>query len=90
MEQEKAVLTVVGKNAIGILGKAATTVADARGSIIQVSQIVMDEYFTMTMMIDISGLTCGIHELENKVKTALPNLEVHLVHDNIYTAMHSI
>ena len=68
-KKENAVLTIVGKNDIGILAKAATAVADAKGSVVQVSQIVMDDFFTMNMLIDVSGLDCTIHQLEENIKT---------------------
>lgn len=89
-KKENAVLTVVGKNDVGILAKTATAVADARGNVIQVSQIVMDDFFTMNMLIDVTELTCTIHQLEKKIKEALPAVEVHLMHDNIFSSMHTI
>ena len=89
-KKENAVLTIVGKNDIGILAKAATAVADARGNVVQVSQIVMEDFFTMNMLIDVSGLACTIHHLEENIKAELPHAEVHLMHENIFTSMHSI
>ena len=88
--QEKAVITVVGKNAIGILAKAATCVAEANTSVIQVSQIVMDEFFTMHMLVDITGINCSIKDLEQNIKDCLPGIEVHVMHENIFDSMHSI
>lgn len=87
---ENAVLTVVGKNAIGILAKVATAVADAKGNVVQVSQIVMDDFFTMNMLIDVTEMECTIHQLEKKIKEELPFVEVHLMHDNIFASMHTI
>ena len=37
-----------------------------------------------------SGLGCTIHQLEENIKAELPNAEVHLMHENIFTSMHSI
>ena len=88
-KQEKAILTVVGKNEIGILAKVATAVAEA-ASIVQVSQIVMDEFFTMNMHIEVSSMNCSIHQLEENIKAVLPGVEVHVMHENIFTSMHSI
>ena len=87
---ERAVVTVVGKNDIGILATVATAVADARASVVQVSQIVMDEFFTMNMLIDISSLVTGIHALEQDLKERLPGMEIHVMHENIFDLMHSI
>ena len=89
-KKENAVLTVVGKNDIGILAKTATAVADAKGNVVQVSQIVMDDFFTMNMLIDVTEMSCTIHQLEENIKEALPMVEVHLMHDNIFSSMHTI
>ena len=87
---EQAILTVVGKNEIGILAKVATAVADAHASVVQVSQIVMGEFFTMNMHIEVTSMNCTIHQLEENIKAVLPGVEVHVMHENIFTSMHSI
>jgi ACT domain-containing protein len=89
-KSENAVLTVVGKNAIGILAKVATAVADAKASVVQVSQIVMGDFFTMNMLIDVTEMECTIKQLEKSIKEALPLVEVHVMHDNIFASMHTI
>ena len=89
-KQENAVLTVVGVNDVGILARTATCVAEANGNVVQVSQIVMDRFFTMNMLIDITGLKGSIKELEEALKENLPGMEVHLMHENIFNSMHRI
>ena len=89
-ELEKAVLTVVGLNDVGVLARTATCVAEANGNVMQVSQIVMDDYFTMNMLIDITGLNGSISDLEDDLRSNLPGMEVHVMHDNIFTSMHRI
>ena len=89
-KQEKAVVTVVGINDIGILAAVATSVAEAEASVIQISQIVMDEFFTMNMLIDITRMNCSIHELEKTLKEHLKGMEIHVMHENIFYSMHSI
>ena len=89
-KQENAVLTVVGINDVGILARTAACVAEANGNVVQVSQIVMDRFFTMNMLIDITGLKGSIKELEDGLKENLPGMEVHLMHENIFNSMHRI
>ena len=89
-KQENAVLTIVGINDVGILAATASCVAEANGNVVQVSQIVMDRFFTMNMLIDITGLKGSIKELENALKENLPGMEVHLMHENIFNSMHRI
>ena len=89
-KQENAVLTVVGVNDVGILAKTAACVAEANGNVVQVSQIVMDRFFTMNMLIDITRMNCSIHELEKTLKEHLRGMEIHVMHENIFYSMHSI
>ena len=87
---EKAVVTVVGKNHIGILAAVATTVAEAEANVVQISQIVMDEFFTMNMLIDITQMNGSIRQLEEALKERLAGMEIHVMHENIFDSMHSI
>ena len=89
-EKEQAVVTVVGKNDIGILARVATEIAEARASIVQVSQLVMDEFYTMNMLIDIAGMKGDIQSLESALKESLPGMEIHVMHENIFSSMHSL
>ena len=89
-KQEKTVITVVGKDTVGILAKVATTVAETNGNIIEVTQSVMDEFFTMIMLIDVTELQCSIDQLDKRIRTVLPAMEVHVMHENIFNSMHSI
>ena len=88
--QEKAVVAVVGKDAVGILAKAATCCAYANANVIEVTQSVMDEYFTMIMLIDVTEMVCKSSVLQDSIKEALPGMEVHVMHENIFNAMHTI
>lgn len=88
--QEHAILTVVGMDDIGILAKVATAVADSHASVEQVSQIVMGGFFTMNMHLNVTSMNCTIHELEEMIQAVLPSVEVHVMHENIFTSMHSI
>lgn len=89
-KSENAVLTVVGKNAVGILARVATAVAEANANVVQVSQIVMDDFFTMNMLIDVTEMNCTIRQLQKNIKEVLPFVEVHVMHDNIFASMHTI
>ena len=89
-EKEQAVVTVVGRNDIGILAAVAAGIAEARANIVQVSQIVMDEFFTMNMLIDLSSMEGSLPELEKSLNDRLPGMEIHVMHENIFNSMHSI
>ena len=51
---KKAIITVVGKDTVGILAKTCTYLADAKINILDISQTVVQDYFNMMMIVDVS------------------------------------
>lgn len=51
---KKAVITVVGKDCVGIIAKVCTYLADNNINILDISQTIVQEYFNMMMIVDIS------------------------------------
>ena len=51
----KAIITVVGKDAVGILAKTCTYLAEAEVNILDISQTVVQDYFNMMMIVDLAG-----------------------------------
>ena len=87
---EKAVVTVVGKDAVGILAKVSNACADANANVIDVSQSVLTEIFCMIMVIDISELSIPLDELKKNIEAEAPGMTIHVMHENIFNAMHRI
>lgn len=88
--KEKAVVTVVGKDAIGILAKVSAVVAEHYGNVVDVSQSVKDMFFTMVMLIEVDRMDCRIEELEKMIKDVLPSMQINVMHEDIFNAMHTI
>lgn len=89
---ERAVITVIGKDTVGITAAIANTCADFNINIVDISQKVLDELFTMIMLVDISKSKIPFTEFVDKL-TALGkdrNLEIHTMHENIFNSMHRI
>lgn len=86
----KAVLTVIGKDMVGILAKVASSCAEKNANVLEVTQSILDGYFCMVMVIDISKLTCELDELGNIVKAAVPDMVIHVMHEDIFNSMHRI
>ena len=59
----KAVVTVIGKDMVGILAKVAGVCAESNANVLEVTQSVLDEYFAMVMLIDITKLDSDINSL---------------------------
>ncbi len=86
----KAVLTVIGKDMVGILAKVSTACAGKNANILEVTQSILDGYFCMVMVIDIQNLTCELDELASFVKDAVPDMVIHVMHEDIFNSMHRI
>ena len=87
---EKAVVTVVGKDAVGILAKVSNACAGANANVIDVSQSVLTEIFCMIMVIDISELSIPLDELKKNIEAEATGMTIHVMHEDIFNAMHRI
>ena len=87
---EKAVVTVVGKDAVGILAKVSNACAEANANVIDVSQSVLTEIFCMIMVIDISELSIPLDELKKNIEAEATGMTIHVMHEDIFNAMHRI
>ena len=88
----RAVITVVGKDAVGILAKVAGRCSDHRVNVIEVTQSIIQDMFAMIMMVDISAATVPFTTLVDEM-TALGEengLVIHCMHEDIFNAMHTI
>ena len=86
----KAVITVIVIDMVGILAKVSTACADANANVVEVTQSVLDKYFAMIMLVDISKLNCSLEELKNSIETIVPTMTVHVMHEDIFNSMHRI
>lgn len=87
---QKAVVTVIGKDTVGILAKVSSACAEAEANVIEVTQSVLDSFFCMVMIIDITSSTKSIEELEKSIKAKAPEMAVHVMHEDIFNSMHRI
>ena len=86
----KAVVSVVGKDMVGILARVSSACAEKNDNVADVTQSVMDGYFCMVMIIEIDQLSCQIDELQAHIKSAVPEMVVHVMHEDIFNSMHRI
>lgn len=88
----RAVITVIGRDTVGILAKISAGAAESNANIIEVTQTVMQELFAMIMLVDVSCLSVDFAEFVEKMK-AIGNAEglsVHVMHETIFDSMHRI
>lgn len=88
----KAVVSVVGKDKVGILGAVATECARHGVNIIDVSQTVMDGMFTMIMLTDVSALTEDFGDFAETVTRFGSDIgmDIRVMHEDIFNSMHRI
>ena len=86
----KAVVTVIGKDMVGILASVAQACAQKNANVLEVTQSILEGYFCMVMVTDISAMTCEIETLHQDIKTAVPDMVVHVMHEDIFNSMHRI
>ena len=88
----KAVVTVIGKDNVGILAKVSNVCADYNANVIEVTQSGMQDMFAMIMMIDISKMTADFVVLGEKLDELGKQLglSIHTMHQDIFNSMHRI
>jgi ACT domain-containing protein len=86
----KAVITVIGRDMVGILARVATTCAEVNANVIEVTQSVLQEYFAMVMLIDIGAMSASLSELEEKLHANVSDMTIHVMHEDIFNSMHRI
>ena len=63
----KTIITVVGKDAVGIIAKVCTYLAENKANILDISQTIVQEYFNMMMIVDLSNSTSGFDDVNNEL-----------------------
>ena len=64
---KKCVITVVGKDAVGIIAKVCTYLAETSINILDISQTIVDGYFNMMMITDATNATKEIAEIAKEI-----------------------
>ena len=86
----RAVVTVIGKDRVGILAGVSAKCSQAGANVIEVTQSVIEEFFCMVMIIDIDNLSCSLDGLQSCIRDECKDMEVHVMHENIFNSMHRI
>lgn len=89
---KKTIITVVGKDTVGIIAKVCTYLAENNVNILDITQTILDGYFNMMMITDTSlspkKLNVLGQELEEIGKEI--GVTIHAQHEDIFTKMHRI
>ncbi|ARP50014.1 hypothetical protein B6259_03450 [Ruminococcaceae bacterium CPB6] len=88
----RAVITVLGKDIVGILAKVSAICAENSVNVLEVTQSVLQDLFAMIMLVDITDLKVPFSQLIDSFSAMgkKENLTIHVMHEDIFDAMHKI
>ena len=88
----RTIITVVGKDTVGIIAKVCTYLADNNVNILDISQTIVQEYFNMMMIVDMSKLNKPFEVAANELTDIGKELgvQVKCQREEIFDKMHRI
>ena len=88
----RAVITVIGKDNVGILHQVSGVCAKYLANVLEVTQSVLQDMFAMIMMVDITAMTTDFTQLSDELNSLgeTLGLSIHAMHEDIFNAMHRI
>ena len=88
----KAILTVIGKDKVGIIAGMSNKLSKLKINILDVNQTILDGYFTMMMMLDLKECTeefVNVQSILSKEASIL-GVEVKIQREEIFKSMHTL
>lgn len=88
----KIIITVVGKDAVGITAKVCTFLAEHSVNILDISQTIVQGFFNMMMIVDTSDMELSFEEFSSKLENCGEeiNVKIKSQREDIFTSMHRI
>ncbi len=88
----KAIVTVVGKDRKGIIAKVSNILFENSVNIIDISQTIMQDMFTMIMMVEFDSSAVSVADIDDKLTKAGEemDLSIHVQREEIFNSMHRI
>ncbi|MCI8581530.1 MAG: ACT domain-containing protein [Dorea sp.] len=89
---KKCVITVVGKDTVGIIAKVCTYLAETGINILDISQTIIDGYFNMVTIVDVSGASKKFQEYSDELEALGEEIGViiHCQREEIFEKMHRL
>ena len=88
----KAVITVTGKDSVGIVARVSALCAEHKANIVDITQTVLSEYFAMIVLVEIDALNVPFADFADKLAAAGREnaLDIRAMHEDIFNTMHHI
>ena len=88
----RAIITVVGKDRVGIISEVSRILSENQVNILDISQTIMQDMFTMIMLVDVSGAKVAFSELADSLEALGESmgLSIRIQHEDLFHSMHRI
>ncbi len=88
----RAIVTVIGRDTVGIIAAVCALLSGKNVNVLDISQTVLQEYFTMIMLVDVSAATVPFARLREELAAAGQErgLDIRIQREDIFDAMHKI
>lgn len=88
----KAVITVIGNDKVGIIARVSTLLSESNVNILDITQTIMQDIFTMVMITDVSNVNIKFTDLVDKLADLGKDMgvEIRCQHEDIFNSMHKI
>ena len=88
----RAIVTVIGKDRVGIIAEVCALLSERGVNILDISQTILQEYFTMIMLVDVSDSTIPFKELAETLHKLGEDraLDIRAQREELFNAMHKI
>lgn len=88
----KTVVSVIGKDAVGIISKVSSVCNSCNVNIVDITQSVLQDMFVMVMLTEISESNCSFADFSEKMKNLGKenNLDIRVMHEDVFNSMHRI
>ena len=88
----KAIITVVGKDTVGIIAKVCTYLAENQINILDISQTIVQDYFNMMMIVDVTSISQSFGDVAEELEQVgeAIGVKVKIQREDIFTKMHQI
>lgn len=86
------VLTIVGKDKVGIIARVSALLAANNVNILMINQTILEGYFTMVMLADMAQASVSLRDLQQLLQKEGESIgvEIKAQHEDIFQAMHRI
>ena len=88
----KAVITVTGRDSVGIIARVSAFCTQHNANIVEITQSVLSEYFAMIMVVEIGNLAIPFADFADQLAEMgrASALDIRAMHEDIFNTMHHI